>query len=369
MLTVKTNYAIDPTSAKAMDTDDLRRNFLSDGMFASKEIRLIYSHYDRMIVGGAVPENETLVLDRVKECGTASMLDRREMGILNIGKPGTVSAGGQDYAVGKGDMLYLPMGSGAISFSGAGRFYIVSTPAHTSYPARLLTLADAVSLKMGAPETANDRAIFQFIHPDVMPTCQLVMGYTKFHGGSVWNTTRGLIRIRNLALLLAFASLPIIVSAAINEQEVLEAKPQHAKVSRIVTTLFEHSHYRRAKVSNDLSSKMLDRYLKALDGNRFYFLASDVDNFEKYRFALDDSVRSGRVQPVFSIFEAYRDRVIERMKYSLEALNGDFDFTRDESYVFDREDAEWPATDAEAREIWRKKTKNTHRLPETTILA
>ncbi len=176
--------------------------------------------------------------------------------------------------------------------------------------------------------------------------------------GSVWNTTRGLIRIRNLALLLAFASLPIIVSAAINEQEVLEAKPQHAKVSRIVTTLFEHSHYRRAKVSNDLSSKILDRYLKALDGNRFYFLASDVENFEKYRFALDDSVRSGRVQPVFSIFQAYRDRVIERMQYSIEALNGDFDFTRDESYVFDREDAEWPATDAEAREIWRKKTKN-----------
>ena len=204
MLTVKTNYAIDPTSAKAMDTNDLRRNFLSDGMFASKEIRLIYSHYDRMIVGGAVPENETLVLDRVKECGTASMLDRREMGILNIGKPGTVSAGGQDYAVGKGDMLYLPMGSGAISFSGAGRFYIVSTPAHTSYPARLLTLADAVSLKMGAPETANDRTIFQFIHPDVMPTCQLVMGYTKFHGGSVWNTMPAHLHDRRMEAYLYF---------------------------------------------------------------------------------------------------------------------------------------------------------------------
>ncbi len=176
--------------------------------------------------------------------------------------------------------------------------------------------------------------------------------------GSLWNKTRGLIRTRNLALLLACASVPIIVSAAINEQGVLEAEPQHAKVSRIVTTLFEHSHYRRAKVSNDLSSKILDRYLKALDGNRFYFLSGDIEGFEKYRFAMDDSVRSGRVEPEFSIIETYRDSVTERMKYSLDLLNSDFDFTRNETYVFDREDVDWPVTDAEAREIWRKKTKN-----------
>lgn len=204
MLTVKTNYAIDPSSAKAMDTNALRQNFLMDGMFATNEIRLIYSHYDRMIVGGAVPENQTLVLDEVRECGTASVLDRREMGILNIGDPGTVSAGGHDYAVGKGDMLYLPMGTGAISFSGPGRFYIVSTPAHASHPARLLTLADAVSLKMGAPETANDRTIFQFIHPDVMPTCQLVMGYTMFHAGSVWNTMPAHLHDRRMEAYLYF---------------------------------------------------------------------------------------------------------------------------------------------------------------------
>jgi len=177
------------------------------------------------------------------------------------------------------------------------------------------------------------------------------------HGLLRFNT-RGVTRIRNFVLLLACASLPIIASAAINEQEVLEAKPQHAKVSRIVTTLFEHSHYRRAKVSNDLSSKILDRYLKALDGNRVYFLESDVDEFEKYRFALDDSVRSGRVEPVFNIFETYRDRVIERMDFSLATLQSDFDFALSENYVFDREEAEWPTNIGQANEIWRKKTKN-----------
>ncbi|MFK8030407.1 MAG: carboxy terminal-processing peptidase [Gammaproteobacteria bacterium] len=176
--------------------------------------------------------------------------------------------------------------------------------------------------------------------------------------GTLRYNTRGSSRIRNFALLIACSCLPIIVSAAINEQEVLEAKPQHAKVSRIVTTLFEHSHYRRAKVSNDLSSKILDRYLKALDGNRLYFLQSDVENFEKYRFALDDSVRSGRVDPVFNIFEVYRERVIERMTYALKALDSDFDFTLNDTYVFDREETPWLSNSEEADNIWHRKTKN-----------
>lgn len=204
MLTVTTRHAIDPHAAKAMDTADLRANFLTDGMFASGEIRLIYTHYDRMIVGGAVPGKGTLVLDAVAECGTASILDRREMGVLNIGEPGTVSVGGVDHAVGKGDMLYLAMGSGPVTFSGPGRFYIVSTPAHAVHPTRLVTIADAVAVKMGAAETANDRTIYQFIHPDVMPTCQLVMGYTMFHGGSVWNTMPAHLHDRRMEAYLYF---------------------------------------------------------------------------------------------------------------------------------------------------------------------
>ena len=204
MLTVTTRYAIDPNAAKAMDTTQLRDNFHVEGMFAEGEIRLTYSHYDRMIVGGAVPGKGTLTLDEVKECGTASILDRREMGVLNIGEPATISAAGVDHAVGSGDMLYLEMGSGKIDFSGPGRFYIVSTPAHAKYPTRLVTIEDAAAVNMGAAETANDRTIFQFIHPDVMETCQLVMGYTMFHGGSVWNTMPAHLHDRRMEAYLYF---------------------------------------------------------------------------------------------------------------------------------------------------------------------
>ena len=204
MLTVRTLYSVDPIAAEAMDTTGLRDNFHAGELFKEGEIRLVYTHYDRMIIGAAVPKNEPLLLDEVRECGTASILDRREMGILNVGEPGTVATNGKSHQVGRGDMLYLQMGSGPITFSGPGRFYIVSTPAHAQYPTRLVTLGDAVAVKMGAPETANDRTIFQFIHPDVMQTCQLVMGYTKFHNGSVWNTMPAHVHDRRMEAYLYF---------------------------------------------------------------------------------------------------------------------------------------------------------------------
>lgn len=204
MITVTTRYAIDPNAAKAMDTTTLRENFHVGDMFADCEIRLTYSHYDRMIVGGAVPKATPLTLDEVKECGTASILDRREMGVLNIGETATVSTRDGDHVMGNGDMLYLEMGSGPVTFFEPGKFYIVSTPAHAKYPTRLISIDDAASVKMGAPETANDRTIFQFIHPDVIESCQLVMGYTMFHGGSVWNTMPAHLHDRRMEAYLYF---------------------------------------------------------------------------------------------------------------------------------------------------------------------
>lgn len=159
-------------------------------------------------------------------------------------------------------------------------------------------------------------------------------------------------------IVVLCATMPLLVNAAINEEEVLKASDRHAKVSRIVTTLFEHSHYRRAKISNELSTKILDRFLKALDGNKLYFLANDIAAFEMYRFTLDEGVRSGRVEPVFDIFDTYRERVAERMDYALAALNAEHDFTVDEVYVFDREDLAWPDSKAAADEIWRQRVKN-----------
>ncbi len=188
MLTVNSRYAIDPVAAKAMDTTTLREHFHVGDIFATGEIRLEYTHYDRMIVGAAVPSDKTLTLNKVAECGTESILDRREMGVLNVGETATVSAAGKSYTLNRGDMLYLGMGSGPVEFSGPGRFYILSSPAHATHPSRVVTIEDAASFRTGAAETANDRTIYQFIHPAVMPSCQLVMGYTQFHDGSVWNT-------------------------------------------------------------------------------------------------------------------------------------------------------------------------------------
>ncbi len=188
MLTVETRHAIDPMTAKGLDTAGLRSHFHADGLFADREIRLVYTHYDRLILGGAVPAGGKLTLDHVKECGTASILDRREMGILNIGDTGTVSAGGTDYTVAKGEVLYIGMGSGPVTFSGNGRFYILSAPAHRSCPSKLIRIEDARRVEMGSAETSNERVILQFLHPEVAESCQLLMGYTQFAPGSVWNT-------------------------------------------------------------------------------------------------------------------------------------------------------------------------------------
>lgn len=204
MLTVETRQAISANEAKGMDTRALRANFHGEGLFQDGAIRLLYTHYDRMIVGGAVPAGGDLVLDQVKECGTASILDRREMGIVNIGGDGSVTAGGETYALSKGDVLYLPMGAGPITFSGQGRFYINSCPAHHAYPARLIKLDDAKKVTMGAAQTVNHRTINQFIHPEVMTSCQLVLGYTQFHGGSVWNTMPAHLHDRRMEAYLYF---------------------------------------------------------------------------------------------------------------------------------------------------------------------
>lgn len=208
MLTVETRHAIHPEHAKGMDTDALRQHFLTEGMFADGEIRLVYTHYDRFTVGAAVPAGGSLTLDKVAETKTDSFLERREMGIVNIGGPGTVRAGDQSWDMNYGDVLYLGMGSGAVTFAGDGRFYITSCPAHRSYPSRLITVADAKEMKTGAVETSNKRTIRQFIHPLVMESCQLVLGYTTLEDGSVWNTMPAHVHDRRMEAYLYHGMAP-----------------------------------------------------------------------------------------------------------------------------------------------------------------
>lgn len=202
MISVETRHAIHPEHAKGMDTDTLRSHFLGEGLFAEGEIRLIYTHYDRFVLGGAVPGGSTLVLDAIEETKTPTFLERREMGIVNIGDTGTVSADGESWEMNRGDVLYLGRGTGAVTFEGAGRFYITSAPAHATYPNKLITVEDAVKVEMGAAETSNKRTIKQFIHPTVMESCQLILGYTSLEDGSVWNTMPAHIHDRRMEAYL-----------------------------------------------------------------------------------------------------------------------------------------------------------------------
>lgn len=203
-LKTQTRYAIDPATAKALDTEGLRNHFHVGSLFKEGEINLVYSHYDRLILGSVVPNGSVLVLDHVPETGTKTILERREMGILNIGEQGTIEVDGTSYTIGNGDVLYVGRGAGPITFGGKGRYYVLSAPAHHSYPTRLVTVAEARRVELGSKETANERVIIQVLHPEVIQTCQLVMGYTQFAEGSVWNTMPAHTHDRRMEAYLYF---------------------------------------------------------------------------------------------------------------------------------------------------------------------
>lgn len=208
MLSVETRHAVHPDHARTMDTDALRRHFLAQNLFRDGEIRLVYTHYDRFTLGGAVPAGGSLTLDKVEETKTATFLERREMGIVNIGGTGTVSTGEESWELGQGDVLYLGMGTGAVTFSGMGRFYLTSAPAHRALPSRLVRIAEAKKVELGEAASSNKRVIYQFIHPLVMESCQLVLGYTQLLDGSVWNTMPPHVHDRRMEAYLYWGMEP-----------------------------------------------------------------------------------------------------------------------------------------------------------------
>jgi 4-deoxy-L-threo-5-hexosulose-uronate ketol-isomerase len=202
-------FAVDPVSASTMNTAELREQFLIDDLFTPGAVNWTYTHYDRMAVGGAVPEGGALVLETIKPTGTANFLDRREMIVVNIGEAGTISVDGKDYAVGSRDMLYVGMGARDVKFAGTGaRFYLLSAPAHASHPTTLIRQSDAKRLDLGSQEAANERSIFQFVNPDSVKTCQLVVGLTSFAPGSVWNTMPAHVHDRRMEAYLYFDLKP-----------------------------------------------------------------------------------------------------------------------------------------------------------------
>ena len=173
--------------------------------------------------------------------------------------------------------------------------------------------------------------------------------------------TKNKIGVRQWILLAVVAVWSLSASAAtpaVNTQEELAPVARHEKIGQLVTEFIQKSHYRHASVDDELSSKVLDRYIESLDNNRMYLLASDVAEFEKYRYGLDDMVRSEPLDPVFEMFEVYRTRVRQRLEFALSMLETEPDFFVDEEYVFDREDLPWLETTEQLDELWKKRVKN-----------
>ncbi len=209
MLTIDVRQATHPEHARRYDTAELRRHFHVGALFEPGRISLTYTHVDRFVVGGAVPLAEGLALTAPKPVGTASFLDRRELGIVNIGGAGAVMVGADRHVLGRGDALYVGRGAGEVRFlsDDAGdpaRFYLLSTPAHATHPTVRIAEADAKRIDLGAAATANLRTLRQYIHPDVCGSCQLVMGITRLAEGNVWNTMPAHIHDRRSEVYLYF---------------------------------------------------------------------------------------------------------------------------------------------------------------------
>ncbi len=182
-----------PEAVRTFSTEELRRHFLIERIFVPGEIALTYSHIDRLIVGGAMPLAAPLVLEASKPVGQDTFLARRELGVFNAGGPGRVRCDGVAHALASHDMLYVGMATAEVRFESddpknPAKFYLVSCPAHQRHETKKVTIAEANTLQLGTPETANVRTLHQMIIPGRVPSCQLVMGVTFLVPSSVWNT-------------------------------------------------------------------------------------------------------------------------------------------------------------------------------------
>lgn len=182
-----------PAETATMNTQQLRDHFLVDGLMKNDQITLVYTHYDRMIIGGVKPVSKKCVLPNPAELRAEFFLERRELGIINVGGNGTVTADGKKFELKKQDALYLGKGTKDVSFTSASKkdpaiFYLLSAPAHHTYPSKVCTKEKAAPVQLGSSETANLRTVYKYIHLEGIRSCQLVMGLTVLAEGSVWNS-------------------------------------------------------------------------------------------------------------------------------------------------------------------------------------
>lgn len=189
----ESRYAISPNEAKTFDTKKLRESFMVEKVFSEDQISLVYTFYERHMVGGAMPVTKTLTLDTIDPLKSEYFLSRRELGAVNVGGPGVIEVDGESYEIGHKEALYIGMGDKKVSFASQdknqpAKFYLNSAPAHHAFPDKKVTRETARVLKLGSPETCNKRTIYQLLVKEVVQTCQLQMGMTTLETGSVWNT-------------------------------------------------------------------------------------------------------------------------------------------------------------------------------------
>lgn len=187
---ITTRHAIHPSHFKTLDTKSLREEFLLDSLFTKDAINHVYTHYDRLIVSGAAPETKPVALDTIDQLKANFFLERRELGIINVGPKASVTVDGQTFSLENKEALYVSRGTKSVIFqpTPGARFYINSAPAHREYPTKKISLAEADTITIGSHETSNHRTIRKLLVNSVLETCQLQMGLTELHQGSVWNT-------------------------------------------------------------------------------------------------------------------------------------------------------------------------------------
>jgi 4-deoxy-L-threo-5-hexosulose-uronate ketol-isomerase len=186
-------YQHHPKELGAMNTATLRQNFLLENLIQIGQIQLKYTHYDRAILGGVCPVHEKLTLPNPENLKAAYFLERRELGIINVGGKGKITTDLASYSLDKLDTLYLGKGEQTVQFESIdtenpAKFFLMSSPAHQKYPTSFVKHSEAQAANLGSNENANQRTIFKYIHAEGIQSCQLVMGLTILHTGSVWNT-------------------------------------------------------------------------------------------------------------------------------------------------------------------------------------
>ena len=202
-------YAVHPEDFRHYDTTRLRHNFLIERIFASDEVNMVYSMYDRMIVGGAMPVNEALKLEAIDPLKARFFTDRREIGVFNVGGKGSVRVGDDVFELDFKEALYIGRGEREVFFSSMdsqqpARFYFNSATAHMTYPCRKVTRQDAIVAHMGSLDMSNERNINKMLVNQVLPTCQLQMGMTELATGSVWNTMPAHVHSRRMEAYFYF---------------------------------------------------------------------------------------------------------------------------------------------------------------------